>query len=228
MALVANEHAQREAVTPQQAKGRILDPAEQRLDLEPNPWGNGGGATGNLRLHFPGQFYDTGDGKDQNWMRDYDPQTGRYMQSDPIGLRGGINTYAYVDNNPLIYADPLGLAPPIPSPPANIPGGPYTPAGPGQPPGTYYGPQQASGPRTQANYVPDQNNGGPPGAQESYWKVKQPGQGWQRYNNEGFPITPEQAHPSSCPVEEPPPVNPLWENPWLWFPLLLSYSSDAN
>lgn len=76
----------------------------------PDPWGNGGGATGNLRLHFPGQFYDTGDGKDQNWMRDYDPQTGRYLQSDPIGLGGGINTYIYTHQNPINRFDRTGLA----------------------------------------------------------------------------------------------------------------------
>jgi RHS repeat-associated protein len=60
-------------------------------------------------LRFPGQLYDAHTGLNYNYFRDYDSITGRYIQSDPIGLTGGINTYAYVHGDPLGYVDPLGL-----------------------------------------------------------------------------------------------------------------------
>jgi len=46
----------------------------------------------------------------QNGWRDYDPQSGRYIRSDPIGLAGGISTYAYVGNNPYMRVDRMGLS----------------------------------------------------------------------------------------------------------------------
>jgi RHS repeat-associated protein len=63
-----------------------------------------------VRLRLPGQIEDEETGLHYNYYRDYDPQTGRYVQSDPIGIAGGINTYAYVGGNPLGAIDPKGLS----------------------------------------------------------------------------------------------------------------------
>ena len=67
-----------------------------------------------LNLRFPGQFYDQETGLHYNYYRTYDPSTGRYLESDPIGLNGGLNTYAYADQNPLKRVDPRGLDPEFP------------------------------------------------------------------------------------------------------------------
>jgi RHS repeat-associated protein len=61
-------------------------------------------------LRFPGQYYQAETGLYYNYFRDYDPQTGRYIESDPLGLFGGsYSTYSYTNNNPLSRIDPFGL-----------------------------------------------------------------------------------------------------------------------
>ncbi|HBO1323220.1 TPA: RHS repeat protein, partial [Pseudomonas aeruginosa] len=62
-----------------------------------------------VNLRFPGQYYDAESGLHYNYFRDYDPETGRYVESDPIGLGGGLNTYGYVEANPVLRTDSLGL-----------------------------------------------------------------------------------------------------------------------
>jgi RHS repeat-associated protein len=63
--------------------------------------------TNNLR--FAGQYFDQESGLHYNYHRYYDPQTGRYVTSDPIGLDGGLNTFGYVGANPVRNVDPFGL-----------------------------------------------------------------------------------------------------------------------
>lgn len=60
-------------------------------------------------LRYPGQYFDQETGLHYNYFRDYDPSIGRYTQSDPFGLDGGVNTYLYVDANPLRFTDRFGL-----------------------------------------------------------------------------------------------------------------------
>ena len=66
-----------------------------------------------VNLRFPGQYFDEETSTPYNFQRDYSPYTGRYLQSDPIGLEGGENLYAYVYNDPLGYIDPEGELPPL-------------------------------------------------------------------------------------------------------------------
>ncbi len=61
----------------------------------------------NLRL--PGQYYQAETGLNQNINRDYDPLTAKYVESDPLGLRAGVNTYAYAGADPVWSSDPSGL-----------------------------------------------------------------------------------------------------------------------
>jgi len=62
-----------------------------------------------LNLRLPGQYYDAETGLHYNYFRTYDPATGRYLEADPIGQAGGLNTYSYAAANPLSLVDPSGL-----------------------------------------------------------------------------------------------------------------------
>ena len=66
-----------------------------------------GSVTVNLR--FPGQYFDAESELHYNWNRYYNPETGRYIASDPIGLKGGLNTYLYANASPMMFIDFSGL-----------------------------------------------------------------------------------------------------------------------
>lgn len=84
---------------------------EWQLPYQGNPW-NEVAPTGSytFNLRSPGQYFDNQTGLNYNLNRDYNADTGRYEESDPLGLFGGqASTYAYVSNTPLLNTDPLGL-----------------------------------------------------------------------------------------------------------------------
>ena len=83
----------------------IADPFGNTAPSE-NPAGAGVFA---YNLRFPGQYFDAETGKHYNYFRDYDPAIGRYVEGDPIGLRAGLNRYAFVTSNSLRFIDRLGL-----------------------------------------------------------------------------------------------------------------------
>lgn len=96
----------------------VVNAAGQSVWLwETGPFGDAAAneqATGGLprfaySLRFPGQQYDSETGQHYNYFRDYEPGSGRYAQSDPIGLEGGINPFTYVGSQPLVQWDPQGL-----------------------------------------------------------------------------------------------------------------------
>lgn len=72
-----------------------------------------GGTPFVFNQRFPGQQYDAETGLHYNNARYYDPQVGRYITSDPIGLGGGLNTYGYALQSPSVHTDPTGRIVPL-------------------------------------------------------------------------------------------------------------------
>lgn len=95
--------------TPQLA---VNSAGEQSWKVSSDAFGNTKLEAGNqitMNLRFPGQYYDAETGLLYNYYRDYDTKTGRYIENDPIGLEGGINTYIYSEENPISVYDNYGL-----------------------------------------------------------------------------------------------------------------------
>jgi RHS repeat-associated protein len=102
--------------TPRTVIDPTADVAVWLWDLKGEVFGNavpqqdpdGDGVPVVLDMRFPGQRFNSQSGFNQNYHRDYDVATGRYAQSDPIGLRDGVATYSYVGASPLARIDPSG------------------------------------------------------------------------------------------------------------------------
>jgi RHS repeat-associated protein len=100
--------------TPRRITNRNTNIIVWRWDSD--PFGNGaavqnpqGTVTVTYNMRFPGQYYMAETGLNQNWNRDYDPLTDKYIESDPLGLIAGLGTYTYVGGDPISFLDPHGL-----------------------------------------------------------------------------------------------------------------------
>ena len=63
------------------------------------------------RYTYTGREFDLDTGLMNYRARWYDPQQGRFISEDPIGLNAGLNFYGYVNASPMVFTDPLGLCP---------------------------------------------------------------------------------------------------------------------
>lgn len=91
---------------------RLIDSGTQAVAWSWDSTAFGLGAptgTETFNLRFPGQYFDAATGQFYNHNRYYNPELGRYMEADPIGLDGGLNPYAYAGSNPVMFSDPSGL-----------------------------------------------------------------------------------------------------------------------
>jgi RHS repeat-associated protein len=122
--------------TDRQGTPQLLTDASQNIVWSAfyNPFGDTssfGGTLTTQSLRLPGQYFDPETGNNHNGFRDYSGTLTRYVQSDPIGLGGGMNTYQYVKGNPFKYTDRLGLDPGSGSPTACQEGSIMCNSGPG-------------------------------------------------------------------------------------------------
>ena len=77
----------------------------------PNEGPDSNGQLFEYHPRFPGQYFDKETGLHYNYFRYYEPETGRYISPDPIGLAGGINVFEYANSNSTVFVDPDGLCP---------------------------------------------------------------------------------------------------------------------
>lgn len=155
-----------------------------------------------LFSRFPGQYLDPETGLYYNYFRDYDPSIGRYIESDPIGLRGGINTYLYVDGKPITSVDLFGLQA----------GGDYPPPLPGSRPGGFH-PDTPDG-RPGKPYVigPDGNKWTPHTEDIGHWPH------WDGPNGQTWPANANKPRPNQKkpkPGQSPTNPNDPDAEPWV-------------